>query len=103
MASSLSSLPDNQLLARTQTLVRRGNAVEAELLAHLGEIDARRLYLGDACSSMFNYCLRVLHFPESVAFKRIQAARAARRFPRILEAVRRGHLHLTGIACSRLD
>jgi hypothetical protein len=98
MASSLGSLPSDQLLSRLHSLIRRGNAVEAELLAHLGEVDARRLYLGEACSSMFAYCVRVLHFAEAVAYKRIAAARAARRHPEVLEAVRRGDLHVTGVS-----
>ena len=98
MTFSLASLPDEQLLCRLQTLVRRGNAFEAELLRHLAEVDARRLYLREACPSMFAYCVRVLHFAESVAYKRIAAARAARRHPAILEAVRRGDLHLTGVS-----
>ena len=98
MASSLGSLPSDQLLSRLHSLIRRGNAVEAELLAHLGEVDARRLYLGEACSSMFVYCVRVLHFAEAVAYKRIAAARAARRHPEVREAVRRGDLHVTGVS-----
>jgi hypothetical protein len=97
MAESLAGLPSHQLLARVRELVNRGNALEAELLAHLGEVDARRLYLDEGCSSMFTYCMRVLHFAEGVAYKRIQAARAARQFPAILEAVRFGELHLTAV------
>ena len=97
MAESLAGLPSHQLLARVRALVQRGNALEAELLAHLGEVDARRLYLDEGCSSMFTYCVRVLYFAEGVAYKRIQAARAARRHPEILEAVRRGELHLTAV------
>jgi hypothetical protein len=96
MTSSLASLPSDQLLSRLHTLVRSGNAVEADLLAHLGEIDARRLYLREAFPSMFAYCVRALHFAEAAAYKRIAAARAARRHPEILEAVRRGDLHVTG-------
>ena len=81
----------------------RGNAVEAELLAHLGEVDARQLYLEEGCSSMFTYCQRVLHFAEGVAYKRIQAARAARRHPQILAAVRCGDLHLTAVGLARAE
>jgi len=98
MSSALRSLPAHQLLSRVHALVRRGNAVEAELLAHLGEVDARRLYLDEGYSSMFVYCLRVLHFPEGVAYKRIHAARAARRHPELLDAVRQGDLHATGVS-----
>ncbi len=105
MKTSLATLPGNQLLERLQALVRRGNAVEAELLAHLAEVDARKLYLEQACSSMFAYCQRVLRFAEGVAYKRIQAARAARRFPEVLAAVRSGELHVTGVSllAPRLD
>jgi hypothetical protein len=78
--------------------VRRGNAVEAELLAHLAEVDARRLYLEEGCSSMFTYCQRVLHFAEGVAYKRIRAARAARRHPELLGALRAGDVHLSAIS-----
>jgi hypothetical protein len=98
MSSALVSLPAHQLLARLHALARRANAVEVDLLAHLGEVDARRLFLEEACSSMFVYCQRVLHFAEGVAYKRIHAARAVRRFPQLLDAVRRGDLHLTGVS-----
>jgi hypothetical protein len=47
---------------------------------------------------MFRYCQRVLDFPEAVAYKRIQAARAARRHPEVLDAVRCGELHVTGVS-----
>ncbi|MDJ0853273.1 MAG: hypothetical protein QNK04_33320, partial [Myxococcota bacterium] len=98
MTSTLATVSRSELLARLHELVRRGNALEAELLAHLAEVDARRLYLDEGCSSMFAYCQRVLHFAESVAYKRIQAARVARRHPEILVAVRRGELHVTGVS-----
>jgi len=95
---SLRGLPNRELLARTHALVRRGREVEAELLAHLGEVDARRLYLEEACSSMFVYCVRVLHFSEAAAYKRIRAARAARRHPELLAALREGELHVTAVS-----
>ena len=98
MSGMLAGLPNAQLLDRVRELVRRGNAVEAELLAHLAEVEARRLYLEEGCSSMFMYCQRVLHFAEGVAYKRIQAARAARRHPQLLAALRAGDLHLSAIS-----
>src|SRR5258705_6652195 len=97
MPEMLAGLANARLLERMRELVQRGNTVEAELLDHLGEVDARQLYLEEGCSSMFTYCQRVLHFAEGVAYKRIQAARAARRHPRVLDALRSGELHLTAI------
>ena len=97
MMELLAALDNAQLLARVRVMVSSGNEVEADLVAHLGEVDARRIYLEEGCSSMFNYCVRVLHFSEGAAYKRIQAARVARRHPELLEAVRRGDLHLTAV------
>ena len=68
-----------------------------QLVAHLAEMDVRRLYLGEGYSSLFTYCTLVLHLSEHAAYARIEAARAARRFPAILEAVASGALHLTAV------
>jgi hypothetical protein len=56
MSNALGALPKAQLLERLRELVRRGNAVEAELIAHLAEVDARQLYLEEGYPSMFAYC-----------------------------------------------
>ena len=98
MTVSLEGLSKQDLLTRIRALIRRGHAVEAELLSHLGEVDARRLYLEEACSSMFVYCVSELHFSEAAAYKRIAAARAARRHPEILVALRQGDLHVTAVS-----
>ena len=46
---------------------------------------------------MFTYCTRVLHFAEHAAFNRIEAARAARRFPIILTLLADGRVHLSAV------
>jgi hypothetical protein len=59
----------------------------------LGELDARRLYLGEGCSSLFAYCTQVLHLSEHAAYGRIEAARAARQWPIVLDLLADGSLH----------
>lgn len=98
MSSPLEGLTNQELLAATHALVRRGRQLEVELLRHLGEVDSRRLYLEEACPSMFAYCVRVLHFSEAAAYKRIRAARAARSHPQLLDALRRGEIHVTAVS-----
>jgi 5-methylcytosine-specific restriction endonuclease McrA len=93
----LCSTSDHALLEGLKSLVERGVGLEADLLAHLGEVEARGLALELGFRSLFSYCVEVLHFSESVAFHRITAARAARRFPQILERIRSGELHLSGL------
>jgi hypothetical protein len=74
-----------ELIARIRELVESGNRSEAELLAHLGEVDARRLYLEEGCPSMFVWCVGVLHFAEgwpTSGFKRRAERGASRSFSR---------------------
>ncbi len=92
------SLSDDDLLRRVAELTGRSRHAEAALLAHLGEIDSRRLYLREACSSLFAFCTERLHFSEGEAHYRIAAARAAREHPAILGMLADGRLHLTAVA-----
>ncbi|HEY8142536.1 MAG TPA: hypothetical protein VIG06_07695, partial [Kofleriaceae bacterium] len=90
-------MSDREVVERLEQLLREERRLTAAVLAHLGEVEARRLYLPAACSSMHGYCVRVLGMSEDQAFKRIRAARAVRRFPVVGTAVAEGRLHLTGI------
>ena len=94
---TLSALSDAELLDSTRLLVQRNHALDADLLLFLGEIDARRLFAGRAFPSMFAFCTVELGFSEDVACNRICIARLARRFPRVLDFVRSGRIHLTGL------
>jgi hypothetical protein len=94
---SLSHLSDSVLLRDLGTLVARDRTITATLLAHLAEMDARKLYVPAAYSSMYAYCVGELRLSEEAAFKRIHAARTARRFPAIFGAVADGRLHLSAV------
>ena len=51
----------------------------------------------NGCASMFSYCTRVLHLAEGAAYNRIEAARAARSYPLILELFEQGAITLTAV------
>jgi 5-methylcytosine-specific restriction endonuclease McrA len=88
---------DRDLLATLAALAADERQATARVIGALAEVDARRLYLGEGCSSMFTYCTQVLHLSEHAAYARIEAARAARAWPMILELIADGSLHLTAI------
>ena len=90
-------LSDLDLIATVARLVARESEATADLIAALAEFDARRLYLGDGCASLFVYCTGRLRLSESAAYHRITAARASRRFPLILDRLREGALTLTAV------
>ncbi len=93
----LTHVDDATLLSGLTTLVARDRATTAEMLAHIAEVDLRRLYAPAGYSSMFAYCLGELRLSEDATARRIQAARAARRFPRLLDDLAAGRLHLTAV------
>jgi len=96
--ASLQSLPDDELLRSLEALVAHSRRIEADLVAHIGEVDQRRLYARFAFSSMFDYCTRGLHLSEAGAYRRITVARAARQHPMLLPMLRDGRLHLSAMA-----
>src|SRR5688500_1133399 len=92
---ALSSLSDDQLLLSVKTLACSERHAMAQLIAALVELDRRKLFLGQGYSSLFNYCTQVLHLSEHAAYGRIEAARAARRFPVVLDHLANGTVTLT--------
>ena len=52
----LGHLSQHQLLDGLQRVLRTQRYSLAELVAHLGEVEDRRLHLEAACSSMFSDC-----------------------------------------------
>jgi 5-methylcytosine-specific restriction endonuclease McrA len=94
---SLAHLSDDKLLVRVKELVHKDRAVTTELLVHLAEMEERRLYCREGCSSLFTYCVEVLHLSEPAAYRRIKAARLARRFPVVLEMLAEGSIHLAAL------
>ena len=94
-------LSDHDLLDATSRAAADERQRTVDLLALLGELDARRLYLAQSCASLFTFCTHVLHLSEHAAYHRIEAARAARQFPLILEMLADGALTLTTVALLR--
>jgi hypothetical protein len=95
--TSLRRLSDAELAARVQGLAGRERCATAELVAHLAEMETRDIYLRAGYPSLFAYCRDVLALSEAEAYNRIEAARAARRFPVILRLLSEGAIHLTTV------
>ena len=95
--NTLARLSDDELLRRLSALLQDSRRVEAELIAHIAEVDQRRLYAREAASSMHVYCTEVLHLSDAEAYLRITVARASRKHPTLLDVLADGRLQLSGI------
>src|SRR4026209_2676802 len=91
----LDALSDAQVLTGVDSLVRSGRRLTAELVAHLSEVEERRLHLRAAFSSLFGYCISRCGLSEDEACRRIEVSRLARKFPAIYEMLASGALSLS--------
>ena len=64
----LAAIPDDLLLRRLAEILTESRSAEAELVAHIAEVDERRLYAREAFPSMFAYCTEALHLSEGEAY-----------------------------------
>jgi 5-methylcytosine-specific restriction endonuclease McrA len=93
----LRQLDDDSLLSSLKRHVGSSNRLNALVLAHLAEVDARGAYRKWACETLAAYCVYELRLSEDEAQRRCRAARVMRQFPVLFEMVADASIHLTGI------
>src|SRR3979411_1865386 len=97
-----STLSDHDLLARVSVLAGKEREASVELVAHLAALDARpALFAAEGHGSLFTSCTEVLRLSEDATCNRIQAARACRDFPEILDLLASGAMSLTSVQMLR--
>jgi hypothetical protein len=93
----LSQLGDAELLRGLGEIAAQDRSITAVLLAHLAEVDSRRLFAPAGYPSMQVYCIHELRFSEDAANRCIRAARKAREYPAIFAMVADGRLDLSAV------
>src|SRR5713101_5978154 len=100
--TTAAALSDQDLLAHLSALAGREREASVELVAHLAALDSRpAVYLERGFGSLHAYCTQALRLSEDAACNRIEAARACRRFPVILELLASGEMTLTSVRLLR--
>lgn len=92
-----SHLTDAELAEELGRLAGDERQATVALIIRLAEFDARRLYEPAGFHSLFAYCRTMLHLSEDAIFNRIETARAARRFPEIVDMLADGRLSPTTV------
>jgi HNH endonuclease len=90
-------LDDAALAAQLPALAAARRQASVELVAHLAELEARELDLRLGYTSLYVYCRDALAVSEHEAYHLVAAARAARRYPLVLEMLADGSLNLTSL------
>jgi len=84
-------------VAEAQRLIRFERDATVQVIAHIAEIEKRRIHLTAGYPSLFAYCADVLRLSEHEAYHRILAARTANSFPRILDMLADARVNLTTV------
>ena len=91
------NLSDSSLLDGALSHAGSEREATADLLADIGEVEARKSYLKLAHPSLLDWCVERLGLSKAAAFDRIRVARIARHFPMIFEMIADGRHNLTSI------
>jgi hypothetical protein len=92
------ALSGHDLLAHLDLLADRERSASAELVAHLAALESRPdVYAAKGYGSLFTYCTQALRFSEDAVCNRIEAAKACRRFPILLDLLASGYMTLTSV------
>ena len=88
---------NQQLVDGARHLAGRHRIVTAHLVAHLAEIDARKIHVAEGYSYLGDYCVSVLGMSEDEGHRRAHAATLAQKYPVILDMLLEGSIHLSSL------
>jgi 5-methylcytosine-specific restriction endonuclease McrA len=98
MKQPILKLKDQDLRTRFEMAKADENKCLAKVIYYLAEIDRRKLYLEEAYSSLYSYCVEKYHYSEGAAYRRIQVARLSQKYPQILKVLSEGKVHLSALS-----
>jgi len=97
----IAHLSDDAVLSQLDGFASNSRAALVGLLVHLGEVQERRIHLQLAYRSPNELCMERFGMSEGEAFRRVAAARLARRYPTILDRLQRGEVSLSTVVLLR--
>jgi hypothetical protein len=100
---NITSLSNTALIENTKALAARERELGVQVLHHLREIEARKLYIPAGFSSLFDFTVKILGYTEGAADRRIKAMRLLSALPKtesvkIEAALSAGELSLSNLS-----
>lgn len=94
-SQSLAFVSNTELIQRLEKLVRTERKITHFVLAHIAEIEKRRIYADLGFDGMYTYLTRGLGCSEGSAVRRLQSARLLMRVTGVAEKIELGSLNLS--------
>jgi hypothetical protein len=89
---NIQKLNDSQLHNRLLLLARKEKILDVDIIDHLQELEDRKLYSEYGYTSLFDYCLKALHFSSDQSYRRIRSMRLSVEMPEVKENLKSGDL-----------
>ncbi len=96
-----SGLSDLELVSALQSMCVERRRLVADSIKLLVDLENRNLHARMACSSLHDFCQRLLKMSDSSAYRHMTAARMVRRFPCLLAKIENAELHLSSLVLLR--
>ena len=94
----LSSLTDSQVEKQLQRLLGSEKQTLFEVLVHISEVDARKIFLRRAYGTLWDYLIQDCRYSPPAAQRRIDTVRLSFEIPDVLPRIRDGKLNLFQIS-----
>ncbi len=98
MRTEIKKLNNQELHLEVKNLASQERKLTEKILWHIAEVDARKLYLGMAFSSLFDYLTKSIGYTAGSAQRRIDAARLLQKLPEVADKIKEGTLNLGQIS-----
>ncbi len=95
--TNLKNLSDQELILNTKNLLKKEEELVVFVIAHLDEIERRRLYADFGYGSLWDYATKELGYSENQAYRRINAMRLSQKIPEIKKGLASGELKLSTV------
>ncbi len=92
--ANLKGLEGKTLVTRLEEMAKDERKHQVEILRYLAELDERHIVNEMGYSGMWDFCRRHLTFSESTSTRRVNVARASRKYPALLLMLEDGRLNL---------
>lgn len=93
-----SKLGDAELVKQLKELTGSERTIVSRALVRLFEMKRRDLVQRLGYSSVYIFCVQVLRYPESIAYRRTKVAEACFRFPFLIDLIEDGELNVTTLS-----
>jgi len=95
---TLENLTDKQIHQNLLTLKSKESHIVADIISHLEEVYRRRFFADYKCSSIYDYCIRILGYSNGEAHRKISACKLASQCQGVKESIAKGELSLSNAA-----